>query len=45
MSYDHKTKLLKYNFDDKIKKGKNILEIKVEDQRNNINIYYAEFNY
>ena len=45
MEYDHKRKLLKYNFDEIIKKGNNTFILEVEDMVGNIKIYKAKFIY
>ena len=45
MDYDHKRKLLKYNFDEIIKKGNNTFILEVEDMVGNIKVYKAKFSY
>jgi hypothetical protein len=45
MDYDHKRKLLKYNFDKILKKGNNTFVLEVEDMVGNIKIYKAKFSY
>ena len=44
--YDAKRNLLVYNFDEHLKKGRNHkLQLRVEDQKENVNIYNASFYY
>ena len=45
MEYDHKRKLLKYDFNDLIVKGENIFTLEVEDMVGNLRNYKAKFNY
>ena len=45
LDYDHKTKLIKYDFDNNIIKGKNLFIVLVEDQVGNQKKYQAEFTY
>lgn len=45
MDYDHKSKLLKYKFDNIIKKGNNTFTLKVVDMLGNTTNYSAKFFY
>ena len=45
MDYDHKRKLLKYNFDEIIKNFSDSFVLEVEDMVGNIKIYKAKFSY
>ena len=45
MEYDHKRKLLKYDFNNIIKKGENQFTLEVTDMLNNIKKYSAKFYY
>ena len=45
MEYDHKRKLLKYDFNKIIKKGENHFTLEVTDMLNNIKKYSAKFYY
>jgi len=45
MDYDHKRKLLKYEFDEIIKKGRNSFTLKVVDMLGNTTTYSAKFIY
>ena len=45
MEYDHKRKLIKYDFNDLIVKGENIFILEVEDMVGNLKNYKAKFNY
>jgi len=45
MDYDHKRKLLKYEFDDIIKKGGNTFSLTVKDMVGNTTKYSAKFTY
>ena len=45
MEYDHKRKLIKYDFNDLIVKGENIFILEVEDMVGNLKSYKAKFNY
>ena len=45
LDYDHKTKLIKYDFDNNIIKGKNLFIVFVEDKVGNQKKYQAEFTY
>jgi hypothetical protein len=45
MEYDHKRKLIKYDFNDLIVKGENIFVLEVEDMVGNLKNYKAKFYY
>ena len=45
MEYDHKRKLLEYDFNEIIQKGENIFNLEVEDMLGNIKNYSAKFYY
>jgi murein DD-endopeptidase MepM/ murein hydrolase activator NlpD len=45
MDYDAKNNLLKYEFDDRLKKGQNIFILIVTDNMNNTNTYQSILNY
>ena len=45
MEYDHKRKLLKYDFNKIVKKGENQFTLEVTDMLNNIKKYSAKFYY
>ncbi len=45
MDYDSKNKLLTYDFDERLKKGKNKLVVKVVDNCGNTNIFTTEISY
>jgi hypothetical protein len=45
LDYDHKTKLIKYDFDQNIIKGKNLFIVFVKDNAGNTKEYKAEFTY
>ncbi len=45
MEYDHKRKLIKYDFNDLIVKGENIFILEVEDMVGNLKNYKAKFKY
>jgi hypothetical protein len=42
MEYDAKNDMLIYRFDDKIRKGENLFELKVTDEKGNISTYKAK---
>ena len=45
MEYDHKRKLLEYDFNEIVQKGENIFNLEVEDMLGNIKNYSAKFYY
>ena len=45
MEYDHKRKLLKYDFNEIIQKGENLFILEVEDMLGNKQNYSAKFYY